>query len=78
MKLRYKYQLSAKDILGFSRKIDLNLILGKDISAQKEQDVFYALNTALKDVFKKLKSRYKGDDSFGMKNLKYIFEEIGL
>lgn len=77
LKLRYKHQLSAKDILGFCRHMGASLVPGKDIRDLKEQDIFYALNTALKEVFKNLRSRYKGD-SFGMKNLKYIFEEIGL
>ncbi|MBI5408872.1 MAG: hypothetical protein HZA14_05860 [Nitrospirae bacterium] len=78
LKLRYKYQLSAKDILGFCRKMELSVIPDKELSAVKEQDVFYALNTALREVLKNLKSRYEGDNSFGMENLKYIFEEIGL
>ncbi|MBI5665988.1 MAG: hypothetical protein HZC49_13020 [Nitrospirae bacterium] len=78
LRLRYKHQLSAKDILGFCRHIGSSLVPGKDFSELKEQDIFYALNAALKDVFKQLKSRYKGDDSFGMENLKYIFEEIGM
>jgi hypothetical protein len=78
LKLRYKHQLSAKDMLGFCRHIGSSLVPGKDIADLKEQDVFYALNTALKEVFKNLRSRYKGDGSLGMENLKYIFEEIGL
>jgi hypothetical protein len=78
LKLRYKHQLSAKDILGFCRHTGSSLVPGKDVSELKEQDVFYALNTALKEVFKNLRTRYGGENSFGMENLKYIFEEIGL
>jgi len=77
LRLRYKHLLSAKDILGFCRHIGSSLVPGKDISELKEQDVFYAINTALKEVLTQLKSRYKGDE-IGIENLKYIFEEIGL
>ncbi|MEW6587192.1 MAG: hypothetical protein AB1442_16475 [Nitrospirota bacterium] len=76
--LKYRHQLPAKEILGFCKHMGTSLVSGKDIAELKEQDVFYALNTALKEVLKRLKSRYKGDESFSMDNLKYIFEEIGL
>ncbi|RJR15907.1 MAG: hypothetical protein C4581_11175 [Nitrospiraceae bacterium] len=78
LRLRYKHQLSAKDILGFCKHIGTSLVPGRDVSELKEQDVFYALNTAVKEVLKQLKSRYKGEESFSTENLKYIFEEIGL
>lgn len=77
LKLRYNHQMSAKDILGFCNKIGISLIPDKEVSELKEQDIFYALNTALKEVLKRLKIRYKDESSFGMDNLKYIFEEIG-
>lgn len=78
LKLRYKHQLSAKDILGFCKKMGFSIIPDKEVSVLKEQDVFYALNTALKEVFKKLKERYNEESFFGMDNLKYIFEELGI
>ena len=70
--------MSAKDILGFCNKIGISLIPDKEITELKEQDIFYALNTALKEVLKRLKIRYKDESSFGMDNLKYIFEEFGI
>ncbi|MEK6691755.1 MAG: hypothetical protein AABY78_10795 [Nitrospirota bacterium] len=78
LKLRYNHQMSAKDILGFCNKIGISLIPDKEITELKEQDIFYALNTALKEVLKRLKIRYKDESSFGMDNLKYIFEEFGI
>lgn len=77
LKLRYKHKMSAKDILGFCNKLNFSLIPDKDIKELKEHDIFYALNTALKDVLKRLKMRYRVENSFGMDNLKYIFEEMG-
>ncbi len=78
LKLRYNHQMSAKDILGFCNKLSFSLIPDKNITDLKEQDVFYALNTAMKDVLKELKMRYKGESSLELENLKYIFEEIGI
>lgn len=77
LKLRYDHQMSAKDILGFCNKIGFSLIPDKEVTKLKEQDIFYALNTAIKDVLKQLKIRYKEERSLGMDDLKYIFEEIG-
>jgi len=76
--LRYKHNLSAKDIVGFSNKLGFSLIPDKTLGELKEQDVFYELNLALKGVLKKLKAVYKEDALFGLENLKYIFEEIDL
>jgi hypothetical protein len=69
--------MSAKDILGFCKKTGLSIIPRKEVSLLKEQDIFYALNTTLKDVLKQLKMRYKEESSFEIDSLKYIFEEIG-
>jgi hypothetical protein len=76
--LRYKYHLPAKDILDFCRKLDLSLVPDKDAKELNEQDIFYALNTALKEVLKRLKMKYKEEKLLGMENLKYVFEEIGV
>ncbi|MGO9016087.1 MAG: hypothetical protein ACLQF0_14045 [Dissulfurispiraceae bacterium] len=78
LRLRYKHGLSAKDIVGFSNKLGFSLIPDKTLDELKEQDVFYELNNALKGVLVKLKAFYKEDASFGLVNLKYIFEEIDL
>jgi hypothetical protein len=76
--LRYKHQLPAKDILGFCKHMGLSLIPDKKITEQKEQDIFYGINTALKEVFRNLKNRYSDADSIKLDSLKYIFEEIGI
>lgn len=78
LRLRYRHKLSARDIVGFSNKLGFSLIPDKTLSELKEQDVFYELNLALKGVLKKLKALYKEEASFGLENLKYIFEEIDL
>ncbi len=78
LKLRYKYQLSAKDILGFSQKTRFSPVPNKETEELREQDIFYGLNVALKDVFKGVKAKHSDISSFGIANLKYIFEEIGI
>ncbi len=77
LKLRYKHRMSAKDILEFCNKLNISLIQDKEIKEQKEHDIFYALNVALKDVLKRVKMRHRVENSFGMDNLKYIFKEMG-
>lgn len=76
LRLRYNHQLSVKDILDFSKRIDIALIPGKAVFEVKEQEVFYALNVALNAVLKRLKKRYREENSFCIENLKCIFEEI--
>jgi hypothetical protein len=78
LRLRYKHHMPAKDILGFCRKVGFSIIPDKDIRELKEQDIFYALNVALKEVLKRLKLRYNEEKSIGLENLKYVFEEIGV
>lgn len=70
--------MSAKDILGFCNKIGISLIPDKGIIELKEQDIYYALDSAIKEVLKQLKIWYKEESSLGMDDLKYIFEEIGV
>ncbi len=78
LRLRYRHKLSAKDIVGFSKKLGFSLVPDKTLGELKEQDVFYELNLGLKGVLRKLKALYKEDASFGLENLKYILEEIDL
>ena len=78
LKLRYKHQMTARDILGFAHKTGTNLFPDKPISDVKEQDIFYALNNSLKTILTKLKAQYNEKDSIGLDNLKYLFEEIGM
>ncbi|MBI5194477.1 MAG: hypothetical protein HZA08_13710 [Nitrospirae bacterium] len=76
LRLRYQQYMTAKDILGFSRKIGVSLIPGKSISEIDEQDIFYAINSALKELLKRLKERYMEEHFLCMDNLKYILEEV--
>lgn len=78
LRLRYKHRMSAKEILGFCNRIGESIVPGKGIAELDEQDVFYALNSALKDVLKKMKTKYREAGTFGLENLKYIFEEAEL
>jgi hypothetical protein len=68
--------MSAREILEFSRKLNIDLIPGKNISEVKEQDIFYALNVTLKTIRNKLQEKYREEGTFSIDNLKYIFEEI--
>ena len=78
LRLKYSHKMSTKDILDFLKKLNINLIPGKDPKELKEQDIFYALNAALKTVLKRLKERYGGESYLCTDNLKYIFDEIEL
>jgi len=78
LRLRYKHQMSARDIVGFCNKMGFNIVPGKDHNELKEQDIVYVLNKTMKDVLARIKVRYEDNDSFGMDNLKYIFEEFGI
>lgn len=75
LRLRYNHRMSAGEIVGFCKKLGISLVQGKDIAELKEQDIFYGLNCALKEVLKGLKGRYR-DTSLSSSGLKYIFEEI--
>jgi len=76
LRLRYRQDMTAKDILSFSKKISTSLVPGKNISELGEQDIFYALNTALKEVLKKVKVRYCESSVMCTDSLKYILEEV--
>ena len=76
LRLRYRQDMTAKDILSFSKKISISLVPGKKVSELGEQDIFYALNTALKEVLKKTKENYREVPFMCTENLKYILEEV--
>ncbi|HUU41621.1 MAG TPA: hypothetical protein VMW42_11825 [Desulfatiglandales bacterium] len=78
LRLRYQHNLSAKEIVAFSKRINLMLIPGKSIEDATEQDVFYSLNKALKSVLKRLKERYIGECPMNIDTLKDAFELIEL
>ena len=79
LKLRYRDNLSAREMLAFAKKVNLVFIPGKAIEEVKEQDIFYSLKKALEFILIKLKERYQeqeGEPSLGIDNLKNIFEII--
>lgn len=75
LRLRYTNQMSAREIVDFSKGIGLSLIPGKALSDINEQDIFYLLNTSLKAVLIGVKESYGGALAMDIENLKYIFEE---
>jgi len=75
LRLRYNHRMTAGAILGFCKKLGFSLVHGKDIADLKEQDVFYSLNVALREVLKGLGEHY-GDGDLCPEGLKYVFEEI--
>lgn len=78
LRLKYSNRMSAREILEFSKKLNIDLIPGKDSSEVKEQDIFYALNKTFKTIRDGLQERYREEGSFSIDNIKYIFEEIEL
>jgi len=75
LRLRYNHQMTAGEILGFYKNLGQSLVQGKNIADLKEQDIFYSLNCALKEVLKRVNESY-GDTELYSEGLKYIFEEI--
>jgi len=78
LQLKYQQNLSAREIVAFSKRVHLMLILGKSIEDTTEQDVFYSLNKALKSVLKRLRERYAEDCPMSIDALKDAFELIEL
>lgn len=76
LRLRYVQGMTAKDILAFSRSIKISFVPVKSTSELDEQSIFYALNTALKEVLEKIKERYREGSVMCTDNLKYILEEV--
>lgn len=78
LRLRYNQEMSAREILGFSKKAGISLVLGKGVNEITEQDVFYAINKAIKEVFHSLKHRYGEDVFLCQDGLRKIMEEIDI
>lgn len=75
LRLRYMHDMTVKDILDFLKKLNVALIPGKEVQELREQEVFYALNTALKVVLNRLRERYGNESFLCPDNLKYIMAE---
>jgi len=75
LSLRYNHRMSAREIVSFCENLGTSLISGKNVGELNEQDVFYALNSALKAVLRGLRGCYS-NTSLCPKGLKYILEEI--
>lgn len=76
LRLRYNHGMSAKEILGFSKRMNLCLVPEKPLSELSEQDIFYALTQALKAVLRGLKARYGDEYRLCPDSLKAILEEV--
>lgn len=76
LRLRYRQDMTAKAILSFSKKINISFVPGKSASELGEQDIFYAINTALKELLKRIRERYCKESVMCTDNLKYILEEV--
>lgn len=76
LRLRYGQDMTAREILSFSRKTGLNFVPGKGAAELDEQNIFYALNAAIKELLRKLRERYSEGPFMCAENLKYILEEV--
>jgi len=76
LRLRYRNDLTAGEIVDFGRRTGVSVISGKTPQEVTEQDVYYGINSALIAVLKQLQSRYKGEYGTGIDQLKMIFEEF--
>lgn len=75
LRLRYMHDMTVKEILGFLKKMDIDMIPGKEVPELGEQEVFYAVNMALKAVLNRLRERYGNESFLCPDNLKYLLEE---
>lgn len=76
LRLRYGQDMTAKEILSFAKSVNISFVPGKNASELDEQNIFYAVNSALKELIEKLKDRYREGLLIGTENLKYILEEV--
>lgn len=76
LRLRYGQDMTAREILSFSRKTGISFIPGKGADELDEQNIFYALNVALKELLRKLRERYSEGPFMCAENLKYVLEEV--
>jgi hypothetical protein len=76
LRLRYRNELTAGEIVDFLARTGISVIQGKIPEEVTEQDVYYGLNCALGVVLRQLKERYRGEFGAGIEHLKSIFEEF--
>lgn len=76
MRLRYRNDLTAREIVTFLARTGLSVIQGKAPGEVTEQDVYYGLNIALGMILGQLKTRYRGELGIGIGELKSILEEF--
>lgn len=76
LRLRYGQSMTARDILAFSKKTNMSFVPGKSVTELDEQKIFYALNSALKELLGRLKENYQNEPFMCTENLKYVLEEV--
>lgn len=76
MRLRYRDDLTAGEIVTFLARTGITAIEGKAPGEVTEQDIYYGLNVALGTILRQLKTRYRGELGTGIGELRSILEEF--
>ncbi len=76
MRLRYRDELTAREIVAFMARTGISAIQGKAPGEVTEQDIYYGLNIAFGMILGQLKTRYRGELGMGIGALKSILEEF--
>lgn len=76
MRLRYRNGLAAREIATFLARTGICAVEGKMPTEVTEQDVYYGLAAALRNVLGQLKTAYRGELNLGIGELKSILEEF--
>lgn len=76
LRLRYNHAMTAGEIREFAERLNIVVVPGKPPHELNEQDVFYALSVAIKEVLAGLKERSREESDVTPEGLKTIFELI--
>lgn len=76
LRLRYRDELSAKDVADFARKTKVVLVPGKAAEPSADQ-VYYVEGVAFATLARKLRDRMGSDESIATAGLKAAFEQVG-
>jgi hypothetical protein len=78
LRLRYRDDLTAREIAAFAAKTGMDLVPGKKPADVREQDVYPVLHGVFLEILASLKERYRDDFRMGPAHLKEILEDVGV
>lgn len=76
LRLRYRNELTASEIVAFLVRTDICAVQGKRPGEVTEQDIYHGIGIALVNVVSQLKERYRGELGIGIRELKSVLEEF--